>query len=169
MAHDILIVDDEPDIRMLIDGVLRDEGYDTRGAGDSEAALAAFRARRPSLAILDVWLQGSRMDGLGLLEAFHREEPQVPVVMISGHGTIEMAVTAIQQGAYDFIEKPFQSDRLLLCVRRALEAAALERENAELRLRAGTENTLTGSSPAINLLRGGVERVAPTGNRKSVV
>jgi two-component system nitrogen regulation response regulator NtrX len=165
MAHDILIVDDEPDIRMLIDGVLCDEGYDTRGAGDSDSALAAFRARRPSLAILDVWLQGSRMDGLALLEAFHREEPQVPVVMISGHGTIEMAVTAIQQGAYDFIEKPFQSDRLLLCVRRALEAAALERENAELRLRAGAENTLTGSSAAINLLRGGVERVAPTGSR----
>ncbi|MBV9249031.1 MAG: response regulator, partial [Acetobacteraceae bacterium] len=110
MAHDILIVDDEPDIRLLIDGILRDEGYDTRGAGDSDSAIAAFRARRPSLAVLDVWLQGSRLDGLGLLQAFHSEEPQVPVVMISGHGTIEMAVTAIQQGAYDFIEKPFQSD-----------------------------------------------------------
>jgi len=168
MAHDILIVDDEPDIRLLIDGILQDEGYDTRGAGDADAAIAAFRSRRPSLAILDVWLQGSRLDGLGLLQAFHSEEPQVPVVMISGHGTIEMAVTAIQQGAYDFIEKPFQSDRLLLVVRRALEAAALSRENAELRLRAGPEATLTGDSGTIHSLRGAVERVAPTGSRVMV-
>src|SRR6201986_2304207 len=145
MAFDILIVDDEPDIRLLIDGILRDEGYERRGAGDSDAGIAAFRVRRPSLVILDVWLQGSRLDGLGLLEAFHSEEPHVPVVMISGHGTIENAVAAIQQGAYDFIEKPFKSDRLLLVVKRALEAAALERENAELRLRAGPETTLTGS------------------------
>ncbi len=165
MAHDILIVDDEPDIRLLIDGILRDEGYDTRGAGDSDAAVASFRVRRPSLAILDVWLQGSRKDGLALLESFHSEEPQVPVVMISGHGNIEMAVQAIQQGAYDFIEKPFKADRLLLVVRRALEAAALARENAELRLRAGPETGLTGDSAAINVLRAGVERVAPTGSR----
>ena len=165
MAHDILIVDDEPDIRLLIEGVLRDEGYDTRGAADSDAAIASFRVRRPSLAVLDVWLQGSRLDGLGLLETFHSEEPQVPVVMISGHGTIEMAVTAIQQGAYDFIEKPFQSDRLLLVVRRALEAATLARENAELRLRAGPETGLTGDSAVICSLRAGVERVAPTGSR----
>ena len=137
MPLDILIVDDEPDIRLLIDGVLRDERIRNRQAADSDAAIAAFRVRRPSLAILDVWLQGSRMDGLGILSAFHREEPQVPVVMISGHGTIEMAVQAIQHGAYDFIEKPFESDRLLHVVRRALEAAALARENAELRLRAG--------------------------------
>jgi two-component system nitrogen regulation response regulator NtrX len=108
MAHEILIVDDEPDIRMLIDGLLKDEGYETRQAGDSDAAIAAFRARRPSLIVLDVWLQGSRLDGLGILRTLHREEPAVPAVMISGHGTIEMAVTAIQHGAYDFIEKPFQ-------------------------------------------------------------
>jgi two-component system, NtrC family, nitrogen regulation response regulator NtrX len=165
MAQDILIVDDEPDIRLLIDGILRDEGYETRGAGDSDAAITAFRMRRPSLVILDVWLQGSRLDGLGLLELFHSEEPQVPVVMISGHGTIEMAVTAIQQGAYDFIEKPFQSDRLLLSVRRALEAAELARENAELRLRVGPENRLTGDSVAAGVLRAGVEKVAPTGSR----
>ena len=119
MPHDILIVDDEPDICLLIDGVLRDEGYDTRAAGDSDAAIAAFRVRRPSLVILDIWLQGSRLDGLGLLQSFHSEEPHVPVVMISGHGTIETAVAAILQGAYDFIEKPFKSDRLLLVVRRA--------------------------------------------------
>jgi two-component system nitrogen regulation response regulator NtrX len=165
MAYDVLIVDDEPDICLLIDGILRDEGYDTRSAGDFDGAIAAFRARRPSLIILDVWLQGSRVDGLGILETLHSEEPQVPVVMISGHGTIETAVTAIQRGAYDFIEKPFQSDRLLLVVRRALEAAALARENAELRLRAGAEMTLTGSSLAITALRHSVERVAPTGSR----
>jgi two-component system, NtrC family, nitrogen regulation response regulator NtrX len=165
MAYDILIVDDEPDIRLLIDGILRDEGYETRGAGDADAAVASFRMRRPSLVILDVWLQGSRIDGLGLLEAFRSEEPQVPVAMISGHGNIEMAVQAIQQGAYDFIEKPFKSDRLLLVVRRALEAAALARENAELRLRAGPETSLTGDSAVIGGLRAGVERVAPTGSR----
>jgi two-component system nitrogen regulation response regulator NtrX len=165
MAHDVLIVDDEPDICLLIDGILHDEGYDTRMAGDSDAAIAAFRVRRPSLVILDVWLQGSRLDGLGILETLHSEEPHVPVVMISGHGTIETAVAAIQHGAYDFIEKPFQSDRLLLVVRRALEAAALARENLELRLRAGPETSLTGTSPAVSLLRGAVERVSPTGSR----
>ena len=165
MAHDILIIDDEPDIRLLIEGILSDEGYETRGAGDSDAALIAFRTRRPSLVILDVWLQGSRMDGIGLLKSFYSEEPHVPVVLISGHGTIEVAVGAIQQGAYDFIEKPFQSDRLLLVIRRALEAAAMSRENAELRLRAGPEATLTGESPALSHLRGAVERVAPTGSR----
>jgi two-component system, NtrC family, nitrogen regulation response regulator NtrX len=165
MAHEILIVDDEPDIRLLIDGLLRDEGYETRQAADSDAAIAAFRVRRPSLVVLDVWLQGSKLDGLGILQALHREEPQVPVVMISGHGTIEMAVQAIQEGAYDFLEKPFKSDRLLLIVRRALEAARLSRENAELRLRVGAESELTGDSAAINTLRAAVERVAPTGSR----
>ena len=165
MAHEILIVDDEPDIRLLIDGILRDEGYDTRQAGDSDQALAAFRVRRPSLVVLDVWLQGSRLDGLGILASLLGEEPHVPVVMISGHGTIETAVAAIQRGAYDFIEKPFKSDRLLLILRRGLEAARLARENAELRLRAGPETTLLGDSGAISLLRGGVDRVAPTGSR----
>ncbi|MSO99436.1 MAG: sigma-54-dependent Fis family transcriptional regulator [Acetobacteraceae bacterium] len=165
MAFDILIVDDEPDIRMLIDGILADEGYETRAAGDSDTALAAFHARRPSLVVLDVWLQGSTLDGIGLLESFHAEEPAVPVIMISGHGTIEMAVGAIQHGAYDFIEKPFQSDRLLLVVRRALEAAALHRENAELRLRAGPEAGLIGESAAMAQVRGQVDKVAPTGSR----
>jgi two-component system nitrogen regulation response regulator NtrX len=165
MPHDILIVDDEPDIRLLVEGILRDEGYETRLAADSDAALAAFRARRPSLAILDVWLQGSRLDGLGILTALHREEPHIPVVMISGHGTIEMAVQAIQHGAYDFIEKPFEAERLLLCMRRALEASALARENAELRLRAGPETTLTGDSTTVQGVRGQIEKVAPTGSR----
>src|SRR5947208_16920225 len=162
MAQEVLIVDDEPDIRMLIEGVLGDEGYSVRQAGDADSAIVAFRHRRPNLVILDVWLQGSRLDGLGILKVLHSEEPHVPVVMISGHGTIETAVSAIQQGAYDFIEKPFKSDRLLLVVRRALEAANLARENAELRLRAGAENTLTGDSQAISTLRAAIERVAPT-------
>ncbi len=165
MAHEILIVDDEPDIRMLIDGILGDEGYSVRQAGNSDQAVAEFRHRRPSLVILDVWLQGSKLDGLGILKSLHVEEPHVPVVMISGHGTIETAVAAIQHGAYDFIEKPFKSDRLLLIVRRALEAARLARENAELRMRAGFESDLTGHSPAITALRAGIERVAPTGSR----
>ncbi len=165
MVNEILIIDDEPDIRMLVDGILRDEGYDTRQAGDADAAVAAFRTRRPALVILDVWLQGSRLDGIGILQSLHTEEPHVPVVMISGHGNIETAVAAIQHGAYDFIEKPFQSDRLLLVVRRALEAANLARENAELRLRAGPETELIGTSGALSALRASIEKVAPTGSR----
>jgi two-component system nitrogen regulation response regulator NtrX len=165
MAHEILIVDDEPDIRAQIEGILEDEGFQTRVAHNSDTALAAFRARRPSLVILDIWLQNSRLDGLGILEQMLREEPQVPCVMISGHGTIETAVRAIQQGAYDFIEKPFNSDRLLLIVSRALEAARLKRENSELRLRAGAETELVGNSQVMGQLRGAIERVAPTGSR----
>ena len=165
MAHEILIVDDEPDIRALIEGILSDEGYETRVAQNSDTALAAFRAKRPSMVILDIWLQNSRLDGLGILEAMQREEPQVPIVMISGHGTIETAVQAIQQGAYDFIEKPFKSDRLLLIVERALEAARLKREVSELKLRAGAETELIGTSQLMGQLRGAIERVAPTGSR----
>ncbi|HWT10048.1 MAG TPA: sigma-54 dependent transcriptional regulator [Roseomonas sp.] len=165
MAHEILIVDDEPDIRTLIEGILSDEGYETRQAHNSDTAIAAFRQRRPSLVILDIWLQNSRLDGLGILEALHVEEPQVPVVMISGHGTIETAVQAIQQGAYDFIEKPFKSDRLLLIVARALEAARLRREVSELRLRAGPEMELVGGAGPLIQLRGAIEKVAPTGSR----
>jgi two-component system nitrogen regulation response regulator NtrX len=165
MAHDILIVDDEPDIRALIEGILSDEGYETRQAHNADTALAAFRARRPSLVILDIWLQNSRLDGIGILEAMNREEPQVPCIMISGHGTIETAVQAIQKGAYDFIEKPFQSDRLLLITTRALEAAKLRREISELRLRAGSETELVGASSAISQLRSAIDRVAPTNSR----
>jgi two-component system nitrogen regulation response regulator NtrX len=165
MAHDILIVDDEPDIRALVQGILSDEGFDTRQAANSDQALAAFRARRPSLVILDIWLQGSRMDGLGILKAMHQEEPQVPCIMMSGHGTIETAVQAIQIGAYDFIEKPFQSDRLLMVLGRALEAAKLRRELSELRLRAGPEAEYVGVSAQASQLRSAVEKVAPTGSR----
>ncbi len=165
MAHDILIVDDEADIRMLIAGVLKDEGYATRDAADSSEALAAIQARQPTLVVLDIWLQGSELDGIGILRQLQAEMPSVPVVMISGHGTIETAVEAIKIGAYDFIEKPFKSGRLLLVVARAIEAAQLRRENAELRLRAGGELDLVGASPAINQLRQQIERVAPTGSR----
>jgi two-component system nitrogen regulation response regulator NtrX len=165
MAHDILIVDDEADIRMSIAGVLKDEGYATREASDSSGALAAIQARQPTLVILDIWLQGSEYDGIEILRQLRPEMPAVPVVMISGHGTIESAVEAIKIGAYDFIEKPFKSDRLLLVVARAIEAAQLRRENAELRLRAGGELDLVGASPAINQLRQQIERVAPTGSR----
>jgi len=127
MAHDILIVDDEGDIRSLIAGILEDEGYSTREASNSDEALEGIRARRPSLIIQDIWLQGSRLDGLGVLDAVKLDHPEVPVVMISGHGTIETAVQAIKLGAYDFIEKPFKADRLLLVVDRAIEAARLRR------------------------------------------
>jgi len=165
MAHDILIVDDEADIRMLIAGVLKDEGYATREAGDSGEALAAIQTRQPTLVILDIWLQGSELDGIAILRQLRAEMPSVPVVMISGHGTIETAVEAIKIGAYDFIEKPFKADRLLLLVARAIEAAQLRRENAELKLRAGGELDLVGGSPVINQLRQQIERVAPTGSR----
>ena len=162
---EILVVDDEPDIRLLVEAILRDEGFEARGAGTSDEALAAYRARRPALVILDVWLQGSKLDGIGILDVLHQEVPRVPVVMISGHGTIETAVAAIQRGAYDFIEKPFNSDRLLLVVRRALEAAKLTAENAELRMRVGPDTELTGDGHAIASLRSAIDRVAPTGSR----
>src|SRR5208282_5871332 len=145
MAHDILIVDDEADIRMLIAGVLKDEGYATREAADSTETLMELRARQPTLVILDIWLQNSEMDGVEILRQLRSEMPSVPVVMISGHGTIETAVEAIKIGAYDFIEKPFKTDRLLLIIARAIETALLRRENEELKLRAGGELHLVGA------------------------
>ena len=165
MAHDILVVDDEADIRMLMCGILKDEGYETREAGNSAQALAAIRSRQATLVVLDIWLQGSELDGLEILKITRRELPSLPVVMISGHGTIETAVAAIKIGAYDFIEKPFKSDRLLLVVERAIEAARLRRENEELKLRAGNDDELVGISHAIGQLRQQIERAAPTGSR----
>lgn len=165
MDHEVLIVDDEPDIRFLVEGILADEGYQARSAATAEAALTAFRERRPSLVILDIWLQGSRLDGIQVLETMKAEDAGVPVVMISGHGTIETAVSSLQHGAYDFIEKPFQADRILVVVRRAIEAARLARENAELRLRSGMDTALFGKSAAIAALRAQIDRVAPTGSR----
>ncbi len=168
MAHDILIVDDEADIRALIAGILEDEGYSTREAANSDAALEAGRARRPSLIIQDIWLQGSTLDGLGILAEVKRDHPDVPVVMISGHGNIETAVEAIRIGAYDFVEKPFQTDRLLIIVERAIEAATLRRENKELRLRAGSAAPVTelvGNSPFVQQVRQALDKVAPTNSR----
>ncbi len=165
MAFDILIVDDEADIRALIDGVLRDEGYETRVAGDSETALSLLNARRPNLVILDIWLQGSAIDGMQLLDEIVANYAGVPVVMISGHGNIETAVAAIKNGAYDFIEKPFKADRLLLVIRRAIEAAQLRREYEQLKLRSGGDVELIGNSPAISQVRQAIEKVAPTSSR----
>ena len=165
MAHDILVVDDEADIRMLICGVLEDEGYETRQAGNSTEALAAIRSRLPSLLVLDIWLQGSELDGIEILRIARTEAPNLAVVMISGHGTIETAVAAIKMGAYDFIEKPFKSDRLLLVVERAIQAARLKRENEELRLRAGSDEELVGNSHAVAQLRQQIEKAAPTKSR----
>ena len=164
MARDILIVDDEADIRMLIGGLLEDEGYEVREAGDADSALAAIAERQPSLAILDVWLEGSSMDGLELLSAVQKAAPGTPAVMISGHGNIETAVSAIRAGAYDFIEKPFKSDRLLLVVQRAIETAQLRRENRELRAKAVPQTVVTESTASRTLAQT-VAKVGPTNSR----
>ncbi|MDQ0837227.1 nitrogen assimilation response regulator NtrX [Sphingomonas faeni] len=165
MALDILVVDDERDIRELVAGVLEDEGYDTRDAGDSDTALEAIAARRPSLVLLDVWLQGSRLDGLELLDEIKRRDPSIPVLVISGHGNLDTAVAAIRRGASDFIEKPFEAERLLLMVARATETERLRREVASLRATVGRETDLTGSSGSINGVRATLKRVAATGSR----
>jgi two-component system, NtrC family, nitrogen regulation response regulator NtrX len=169
MASDILIVDDEADIRELVSGILEDEGYTTRVARDSDDALGAIHARRPSLVFLDIWLQGSRLDGLQVLGSIKTEHPDLPVVMISGHGTIETAVAAIKQGAYDFIEKPFKADRLVLVADRALETSRLKREVKDLKQLAPYSATLVGSSGAISHLRQTIDKVAPTNSRILIV
>jgi len=169
MGPEILVVDDEADIRELVAGILDDEGYATRTARDSDEALQAVIARRPSLIFLDIWLQGSRLDGLQLLDAFKQEHPELPIVMISGHGNIETAVAAIKQGAYDFIEKPFKADRLVLIAERALETSRLKREVKELKQFAPASADLIGHSPALNQLRQAIERVAPTNSRILIV
>ena len=165
MAIDILIVDDEKDIRDLVAGVLSDEGYECRTAGDSRAALAAVDERRPSLVLLDVWLHGSPMDGLEVLDAIKAREPDLPVIIFSGHGNIDTAVSAIGRGAMDFIEKPFEAERLLLLVGRATENERLRRENARLKLDTPIGDEFTGNSSAINQVRATLKRVANTGSR----
>ncbi len=165
MALDILIVDDEADIRELVAGVLEDEGFETRLASTSDEALEALANRRPSLVLLDVWLQGSRQDGLELLDEIKQRDPTIPVLMISGHGNIDTAVAAIRRGAVDFIEKPFESDKLLHIVGRATETERLRRENQVLRARFGQEEELTGTSNAINGIRATIKKVAGTGSR----
>ncbi|GAB3455940.1 nitrogen assimilation response regulator NtrX [Insolitispirillum peregrinum] len=165
MARDILIVDDEADIRMMLAGILEDEGYATREASNADQALATIGERAPHLIILDIWLEGSRLDGLQLLEVIKAEQPGIPVVMISGHGNIETAVSAIKIGAYDFIEKPFKTDRLLLILERANEAARLRRENEELRRQQSNTGEMHGRSSAMSQIRQAIDKVAPSGSR----
>ncbi|GAB5481517.1 MAG: sigma-54 dependent transcriptional regulator [Parasphingorhabdus sp.] len=165
MALDILIVDDEPDIRELISGVLEDDGYETRVAADSDSALAAVKERKPSLVLLDVWLRGSRLDGLELLTEIKNIDPKLPVIVISGHGNIDTAVAAISQGAVDFIEKPFEAEHLMHLVARATETESLRRENEALKARVGFADELTGNSASVNSVRATLKRVAGTGSR----
>ncbi|EYS92179.1 hypothetical protein X471_00475 [Bartonella bacilliformis str. Heidi Mejia] len=165
MVSDILIVDDEVDIRELVAGILNDEGYETRVACNSDEALAEINGRIPKLIFLDIWLQGSRVDGLALLDKIKIRYPALPVVMISGHGNIEMAVSAIKRGAYDFIEKPFKADRLVLVAERALENSKLKRELFELRKRSNEAPAFLGTSTAMKHLRQVIEKVAPTNSR----
>jgi len=169
MSADILIVDDETDIRDLVAGILQDEGYEPRTARNSDEALAAVAARRPALVFLDIWLQGSKLDGLQLLDAIKQEHPELPIVMISGHGNIETAVSAIKHGAYDFIEKPFKADRLVLVAERALETSRLKREVKQLKQLAPLPTSLVGKSVAMAQLRQMIERVAPTNSRILIV
>ncbi|MFT3967072.1 MAG: sigma-54 dependent transcriptional regulator [Sphingobium sp.] len=165
MALDVLIVDDEADIRELVAGVLEDEGFETRTAANSDDALSELDARRPSLVLLDVWLQGSKLDGLELLDEIKRRDATIPVLIISGHGNIDTAVAAIRKGAADFIEKPFEADRLLHLVARATETERLRRENQALKQRVGGDDELTGTSTAINQVRATIKKVAATGSR----
>jgi two-component system nitrogen regulation response regulator NtrX len=169
MASEILIVDDEADIRDLVAGILEDEGYVARTARNSDDAIASITARRPNLIFLDIWLQGSKLDGLQLLDILKAEHPEIPIVMISGHGNIETAVAAIKHGAYDFIEKPFKADRLVLVADRALETSRLKREVKQLKQLAPLPSTLVGKSAVMSVLRQAIERVAPTNSRVLIV
>lgn len=165
MQYDILVVDDEADIREQLYGVLTDEGFSPRTAGNAKETLDAICQRLPSLVILDIWLQNSHLDGLELLSTINRDHPDLPIIMISGHGTIKTAVSAMQKGAFDYIEKPFKSDRLLHVVNRALEDARLRRENRELRLKSVSSDEMIGQSTAMQGLRQQIERAAPTNSR----
>ncbi|WP_394689460.1 sigma-54-dependent transcriptional regulator [Hoeflea sp.] len=169
MASDILVVDDEEDIREIVSGILDDEGHETRTAADSDSALAAITDRVPRLIFLDIWLQGSRLDGLALLDEIKARYPDLPVVMISGHGNIETAVSAIKRGAYDFIEKPFKADRLLLVAERALETSKLKREVTELKRRSGDPAELIGTSVAVSQLKQTIDKIAPTNSRVMIL
>ncbi|MCK4940246.1 MAG: sigma-54-dependent Fis family transcriptional regulator [Rhodospirillaceae bacterium] len=165
MAHDILIVDDEADICSLVSGILQDEGFETSVALNDIEAINSIEQRIPSLVLLDIWLQGSSKDGLEILSHIKKRHPTLPVVMMSGHGTIETAVKAIKQGAFDFIEKPFKTDRMILLVERAIENARLRRENEELRLRTDVDGDLIGTSGEIKNVLQSIERVAQTNSR----
>ena len=161
----ILIVDDEKDIRELIGDILRDEGFSVRLAANSDACMAEINVEPPALMILDIWLKDSRMDGIDILKSVKRDNPDVPVVIISGHGNIEIAVAAIKQGAYDFIEKPFNIDQLRVVVSRAMETSRLRRENADLRRRDVTSSEMIGSSPAFKALKSQLDKVTRSNGR----
>lgn len=165
MSYDVLIIDDEQDIRDLVKDILEDEGYSTRTASDSISAFKAINDYLPSVIVLDIWLQGSELDGLGILEIIKKKFPLLPVIVMSGHGTIQTAVTSIKLGAYDYIEKPFTSEKLLIMVQRSCESAKLIRENTELRLKIKTKNDLVGSSYSINQLKLAIDKVASTASR----
>ncbi|NNU17119.1 sigma-54-dependent Fis family transcriptional regulator [Parvularcula sp. ZS-1/3] len=164
MAIDVLIVDDEPDIRDLIAGIFEDEGFVPHTAANSDDAFELVAQRPPALVILDIWLQGSRLDGLGVLDELRSLHPGLPIVIISGHGTVETAIAAIKKGAYDFLEKPLSADRLVLTARRALERAHLQRENRALREKS-RDLTLIGKSPVMAQLRSSIERIAQSKSR----
>jgi two-component system nitrogen regulation response regulator NtrX len=161
----ILIVDDEKDIRELIGDILKDEGYTVRLAANSDDCMSEFDAEPPSLMILDIWLKDSRMDGIDILKSVKRDNPDIPIVIISGHGNIEIAVAAIKQGAYDFIEKPFNIDQLMVVVSRAMETSRLRRENADLRRRDVTSSEMLGSSAAFKGLKSQLEKVTKSNGR----
>lgn len=165
MQVEVLIVDDEADIRRITADFLEDEGYRCRAAADTVAALGMIEERRPHLVVLDIWLRGDDRDGLQFLKLLKAQYPDIPIVMISGHGTVETAVKAIKLGAYDFVEKPFKADRLVLTSKRAMDAARLQRENSELRERANADWAMIGGSQSMGQLRGAIDRVAPTGSR----
>jgi two-component system nitrogen regulation response regulator NtrX len=165
MSIDILVVDDEKDIRDLISDILKDDGYSPRVANDSVSAIDAVNERAPSAVLLDIWLQGSKMDGLGILESLKKSHPNLPVIMISGHGNIETAINSIKLGAYDYIEKPFKEERLLYLVKRAIETASLKDENAQLKVRSGFDSQLVGKSASITALKSSINKVAPTESR----
>ncbi|UWR09698.1 sigma-54-dependent transcriptional regulator [Sulfitobacter mediterraneus] len=162
---DILIVDDERDIRELISDILIDEGFATRLAGNSDDAMAEITSEQPALMILDIWLKDSQMDGIDILKAVKRDYPDVPVVIISGHGNIEIAVAAIKQGAYDFIEKPFNIDQLLVVIRRAMETSRLRRENLTLKKRDVSSAEMLGNSAAYRALIGQLDKVTKSNGR----
>ncbi|MBF9059375.1 response regulator [Rhodobacterales bacterium HKCCSP123] len=162
---DILVVDDERDIRELICDILQDEGYSTRMAGNSDQCMAELNRAAPGLMILDIWLKDSNMDGIDILSHVKRDNPEVPVVIISGHGNIEIAVAAIKQGAYDFIEKPFNIDQLLVVIRRAMEASRLRRENAALRRQDVREAEMIGGGAAFRMMKSQLDKVTKSNGR----
>ncbi len=165
MALDVLIIDDEMDIRDIISDILKDEGFSSRTAANSTQAFKAIAEKTPNAVILDIWLQGSELDGLGILEIIKKQYPLMPVIVISGHGTIETAVSSIKMGAYDYLEKPFTHDKIIILLKRACEASKLRRENIDLRSKVIDKTEFIGSSSVMTKLKGDIDKVAPTSGR----